>query len=254
MASFIALVFLISCQKADNKPIGDGHVFNLFEAEPLVAKELRKDPKLSIPFLSEMVDIAVRSDIGLALRFENYATSQTRHEMECIRKEFSADKFNTQEKQIASLKKEVGNLQSRVEDRDSLFSRLSELQKKFDQLTHTGEQKDQEIKELKSKLRLTDEQTVPVLIKNDLYSWDYNQDFGFRFIDEVTKKSWLFILGYGKTSVINLPPGDYMIEGVRDGETAATIKKAVTQKPSSYYEGKWYYCVVTALPKKGMLF
>ena len=99
---------------------------------PLIVEQAKKDPKRFSQFSTEIVRTAIKSDIGLALLFQDYADTQTKIEMAKIQEKyntmkFSSDKLAEQEKQIADLQKENIRLQQVVKNSDNFTTQIADL-------------------------------------------------------------------------------------------------------------------------------
>lgn len=77
------------------------------EIAPLVAEQAKKQPELFSQFIQDLIDASAKSNPGSAMRFENYANSQIRQEMDRLQKESSVEQLTEKEKQIAGLQIEL---------------------------------------------------------------------------------------------------------------------------------------------------
>lgn len=89
---------------------------------PLVAEQSKKNPEMFSPFIQDMVEATVKSSPGSAIKFEDYATSQTKHDIEQIRQNHTADsnKITGMEKQIADLNAQIEGASKEKDDLEAV--------------------------------------------------------------------------------------------------------------------------------------
>ncbi|MFA4871851.1 MAG: hypothetical protein WC610_02215 [Patescibacteria group bacterium] len=265
---------------AQNPARGNEYRATINKLANVIRNEVGKNPQAMEPFLQEIIDLATKAGPGMALLLQDYANEAVKQEMTRLRQESNMVKLAEKEKQIETLKTELGKLKTAqgekdqknkeennrlktetgrlkdiAQERDKLASSVTALQTELEQLKTAESEKDKEIQELKNKLGLTAEQGVPVLLQNGFFPWGLgsNYNLNFKLINETTKKYLIYKVLAGEELVINLPPGDYAIEAAYNGETVATIKKTVTREPSYFYNNKSYHCVVKAQKTKKIL-
>jgi hypothetical protein len=215
----ITLFFLavaVSAKKENNdlkdqlKILRNVEPFKPPEIADLFEQELKNDPAKTQEFVQKIVDMAVKKHQGMAIQVESFASEELKKQMQEHLKRTDVQSLLRLEQEIDSLKKRISQLIEKADKVEFLQSQLYHALvrvKEFEIVLAKNSELENENWRLRKQMSSITTEGVPVVVWNQ---WSATACF-FEITNLKTKRKCSFFLQSRSHRVVNLVPGDYVI-------------------------------------------